>query len=246
MQESDALKVMAIIPARAQSEGVPGKNFRMLLGKEVICYTIEAALAAGRVDRVAVTTDALRMREVCAAYGVDMVERPGELAQSASKVDDAMRHCCEQIERRDGYRADILVLLYANVPVRAEGIIDKAVDLLVETGADSVQTVEPVGRCHPYWLQTLEGDRIKKFIDNDVYQRQELPPVYALNGGLGVARYECLRAAEGQADPHAFWGRDRRAIVQAEHETVDIDALRDFFLAEAALREKRGDLVGVS
>jgi len=221
------VKVMAIIPARAHSSGVPGKNFRILLGKTVIGYTIEAAQAAESVDRIVVTTD--------------VVQRPSELAGGDARVDDALRHCCDQVEQGDGYRPDVVVMLYANVPVRAEGIIDKAVAKLIETGCDSVQTLEPVGRYHPYWLQELDGDHMNKFIDNQVYRRQDLPQVYALDGCLGVVTYQCLFQAAGATDPHAFWGGDRRAIVQNEHDTVDIDALRDFFIAEAALREKRGE-----
>lgn len=233
------MKVMAIVPARAGSRGVPEKNFRELLGKPVIVYTIEAAQAAATVDRVVVTTDEPTMASVCVDFGVDMVERPVELAQDSTRIDDALRHGCEAIEERDGYVPEVVVMLYANVPVRAEGIVDKAVRHLVATGADSVQTVEPVGRYHPYWLQKLEGDRMSKYVDNQVYRRQDLPAVYALDGCLGVVRYEVLMAAAGNGDPHAFWGDDRRAIVQREHDTVDIDAMRDFFVAEAALREKQ-------
>lgn len=232
------MNIMAIVPARAGSRGVPAKNFRELLGKPVIAYTIEAALAAQTVDRVVVTTDEASMHSMCVDYGIDMVDRPAELAQDTTRIDDAMRHCCHAIEQADGYVPDVVVMLYANVPVRADGIVDKAVRHLLETGADSVQTVEPVGRYHPYWLQTLEGDRISKFIDNQIFRRQDLPPVYALDGCLGVMRYELLISAAGSSDPHAFWGQDRRALVQREHDTVDIDAMRDFFVAEAALREK--------
>lgn len=233
------MKVMAIVPARAGSRGVPEKNFRELLGKAVIVYTIEAALAAEMVDRVVVTTDEPAMGAVCEEYGIDLVERPAALADDGSRIDDALRHCCKVIETRDGYLPDVVVMLYANVPVRAEGIVDKAVRRLLATGADSVQTVEPVGRYHPYWLQKLDGDRMSKYVDNDVYRRQDLPAVYALDGCLGVMRYEVLMGAAEGDDPHAFWGVDRRAIVQQEHDTVDIDAMRDFFVAEAALREKQ-------
>ncbi|MBN1436434.1 MAG: acylneuraminate cytidylyltransferase family protein [Sedimentisphaerales bacterium] len=237
------MKAMAIIPARAGSVGVPQKNFRELLGKMVINYTIEAALQAELVDRIVVTTDYLEMRSVCRGFGIDMVERPADLADGVSRMDDTLRHCCEAIEAKDGYRPDVVVMLYANVPVRAEGIIDKAIHKLLDTGCDSVQTVETVGRHHPYWMQKLDGDKMSKFIDNQVDRRQDLPDVYALNGGLGVVRYDCLFAAAGNSDPHAFWGQDKRAIVQQEHETVDIDASYDFFLAEAILREKRGEVL---
>ena len=126
------------------------------------------------------------------------------------------------------------------MPVWAEGIIDKTIEHLEKTGADSVQTISPVGKFHPYWLYNMEGDRISKYVDNTIYRRQELPPVYTIDSAVGVMKIEALEAAEGNDDPHAFWGDDRRGIEQAPHETVDIDTFRDLLVAEAALREKAG------
>lgn len=234
------MSILAIIPARAHSRGVPEKNIRTLLGKPVIAYTIEMALAAARVDRVVVTTDEPRIEPICRRYGVEMIERPAELGADTARIDDVMRHACTVLAGRDDYQPEVVVLLYANVPVRPDGIIDRAIGKLLATGADSVQTVEPVGRCHPYWLQRLEGDRMVSYVDNAIYRRQDLPPVYAIDGCVGVVRYRPLMAAAGAEAPHAFWGRHRRAIVQDAHETVDIDTLRDFFMAEAILRERAG------
>ena len=112
------MNVLAVILARAESKGVSGKTFRQLLGKGVICCTIESALTAEEVDRVAVTTDELRSKPVCTGYGVDMVERPPELAQDTSRISDTARHCCLEIQKRDGYRLDLVIVLYANVPIR--------------------------------------------------------------------------------------------------------------------------------
>jgi len=233
------VKVLGIIPARGGSRQVPGKNTLDLLGKPVITYTIEAALAAKRLDRVAVTSDDTKVRDICAHYDVSFIERPGELAGDKAPIDAAMRHCCRELERRQDFRADLVVLLYANVPVRADGIIDRAVKHLIETDADSVQTMAPVGKYHPYWLYQLDGDRASKYIPNEVYQRQDLPPLYVIDGAVSVVKHETLMTAEGKADPHAFWGADRRALVQEAEATVDIDSLRDLFLAETLLRRRK-------
>jgi len=235
------VNVLGIIAARAGSVSVPHKCVRMLLGKEVIRYTIEAAMSARRIDRPAVTTDDPLVKDICGEYGITIIDRPAELASGTARIDDAMRHCVEQMEALHNYKADIVVLLYGNVPVRAEGIIDRAVDYLIETGADSVQTIASVGKCHPYWLYELDGQDkglIKKNIENNIYRRQELPPLYVIDGAVGVVRYAPLMAGAGSDNPHAFWGTVRRAIVQQADETVDIDSMRDFYLAEAVLREK--------
>jgi len=227
--------------------GVPGKNTRELLGKPVIVYTIEAALAAERLDRIAVTTDDEQVKAICRErynHQVELVERPTELAGDTARIDDAMRHCCAVLKEQYDYEPDATALLYANVPVRAEGIIDQAIEKLEQTGADSVQTLAPVGKFHPYWLYKLEGDRAEKYIDNQVYQRQDLPKLYMIDGAVGVVRYQTLLAAQVSDDPHAFWGKDRRGLVQEAHETVDIDTPRDMFLAEAVLRSREEEKTG--
>ena len=231
------MNILAIIPARAGSRGVPDKNILPLLEKPVISYTIEAAQAARLVDRIVVTTDEPRIRPTCEEYGITQIERPADLAENTARIDDVMRHACTVMRRQFQYHPDLVVLLYANVPVRAKGIIDKAVKQLIKTGADSVQTLAPVGKFHPFWLYQLDGDQASKYIDNKIHRRQELPPLYAIDSSVAVVTYTSLMDAQGNDDPHAFWGRDRRAVVQQAHETVDIDNLRDFFLAEAVLRE---------
>lgn len=234
-------EVLAIIPARGGSKGVPGKNIRLILDKPVICYTIEAALAAKTIGKAAVTTDDPQVKEICGAYSnkISLITRPAELAGDSARIDDVMRHACRELEEHQGYKADIVVLLYANIPVRADDIIDRAVNRLIETEADSIQTLSAVDKFHPFWMYEMKGDRISKYIANDVYRRQELPALYVIDGAVGAVRYETLMAAEGADDPHAFWGRDRRGMAQEGLETVDIDCLRDFYLAEAALRQKK-------
>ena len=134
-----------------------------------------------------------------------------------------------------------VVLLYGNVPIRAAGMIDRCVEMLMKTGADSVQTIAPVGKMHPYWMFDREGDgRIRKHVANDVFRRQDLPALYSPTGAVYVMRTEVLMGAEGSSDPHAFLGKDRRGLVVAPEDSVDIDTEKDLFVAEAVLR-MRGD-----
>ena len=218
---------------------MPRKCVRELLGKPVISYTIEAAMEADLIDRVVVTTDDQKAKEIAETYNITVVDRPAELAADTARIDDAMRHCCKELEQKNNYKPDVIVLLYGNVPVRAEGIIDKTIEHLIKTNADSVQTFAPVGKFHPYWLYQLKDDRATKYIDNQVFQRQDLPQLYTIDGAVGAVKYEALMAAQGSDDPHAFWGTDRRGLIQESYETVDIDNIRDLYLAEAVLREQQ-------
>lgn len=243
------MKTLAIIPARAGSRGVPQKNVRELLGKPVISYTIEAALAARQISSIAVTSDDEDVLAICEQYNVQQVQRPYHLATDTARIDDVMRHCCQDIctqnhmDPANGF--DIVVLLYANIPVRSESIIDRTIEKLIATGADSVQTLSPVGKFHPYWLYRLEDDKASVYIENQADRRQLLPPLYCVDGAVGATRYDCLRDSAESEHPHDFWGADRRAIIQEAYETVDIDSLRDFYLAEAALRERQALAVTV-
>ncbi len=236
------MNILGIIPARAGSVGVPGKNVRLLLGRPVISYTVEAARAARQINYLAVSSDDPQVEDICRRQNLEFIARPKELAGNTSQIDDAMRHCVCEIEREKRITIDIAVLLYANVAVRAEGIIDRAIERLIETDADSVQTVIEPGKFHPYWLYQLDGDKAAKYIENNIYRRQELPKLYAIDGAVGAVKRQPLMNAAGSENPHAFWGNDRRVIIQEPHETVDIDSIKDFYLAEAALRHIEEDV----
>jgi CMP-N,N'-diacetyllegionaminic acid synthase len=231
--EKIEVRTLAIIPARAGSRGVPRKNIRELLDKPVISYTIESALAAETIDQIVITSDDADVIAIGKEFGIETIDRPKKLADDSTRIDDVMRHACNEVAK-----PDLVVLLYANIPIRATGVIDRAIEKLITTGGDSVQTMSPVGKFHPYWLYNLEEDKAAVYIENQIDRRQNLPPLYYIDGAVGAVRYDCLMAAAESDHPHAFWGEDRRALTQQAHETVDIDTLRDFYLAEVVLREQ--------
>jgi N-acylneuraminate cytidylyltransferase len=133
-----------------------------------------------------------------------------------------------------------VVMLYGNVPIRANGMIDRCIEMLVESGADSVQTVAPVGKFHPYWMfDRSEDGRIRKHVPNDVFRRQELPPLYSPTGAVYVMKTSVLMGSEGDHDPHEFLGKDRRGLVVDAEDSVDIDTAKDLYVAEAVLRAGR-------
>lgn len=236
------IRILAIIPARTNSRGLPGKNTLDLLGKPTIAYTIAAARESVSIDHVAVSSDSSDIEDIAAGYGVDFIERPAELATDTARIDDVLRHSLAEMEKRYDFHVDIIVLLYANIPVRNGKNLNRAIWHLQDTGADSVQTVTPVGKFHPYWLYRLDEDRCSKYIDNTIHRRQDLEPLYYIDGAAGVLRRNCLLEAQGHPDPHYFWGEDRRVIIQDPDDTVDIDNVRDYYLAETLLRRQNHDL----
>ncbi len=227
--------VLGVILARAGSKGLANKNALPIAGKPMLAWTIEHALASKRIDRLIVSTDGKELAEIAHKFGVDVVERPAELASDTATVDAAVRHAVNQIVGLH----EVVCVLYGNVPVRPADLSDRAIAMLCETGADSVQSVYPVGKNHPYWMKTVDAQsgRLGMYVDNAVYRRQELPPVYMLDGGvIAVTRSSLFRVIEGQ--PHAFLGEDRRAIITGPGEVIDVDIEADLRVAEAALKDR--------
>jgi N-acylneuraminate cytidylyltransferase len=224
--------VLAVIIGRAGSKGLPGKNARPLLERPMIAWTIDDALDASSVDRVIVSTDGEAIAAVAEAMGVPVVRRPGELASDTATVDAAVRHAVEAI----GAHEPIIVILYANVPVRPDDLIDRAVHTLRDTRADSVQSYSDVGKHHPYWMATLdERGQVRAHHPNPVYRRQDLPKLLLPDGGvIAVTRESMFTVVEGE--PHAFLGRDRRGIESPAGSVIDVDAPHDLAVAEATLR----------
>jgi CMP-N,N'-diacetyllegionaminic acid synthase len=231
--------VLGVILARAGSKGLPGKCMRDLGGRPLIAYTFDHALAAGRLSAVVVSTDSQPARELARASGIEAIDRPAELATDSATVDAAARHAVEVWEKRHERTVDAVVLLYGNIPVRADGVIDRAIAKLTESGADSVRTVAPVSKQHPDWIHRLEGDRMVQFRPNSIYRRQDLEPLYYHDGAVAaVTRAALFGALQTPEDHQSFLGKDRRALVQRSDEAVDVDEAVDLHIAEAILRAR--------
>lgn len=224
-------RVLAVVIGRAGSKGLPGKNAKMLAGRPMITHSIAAAMDAETVDRVIVSTDGQAIAAAAYAMNVEVALRPAELASDTATVDAAVRHAVEFVRATE----PIIVILYANVPVRPIDLIDRAVRELAATGAQSVQSYSDVGKHHPYWMVTLDAlHRVVPHVKNAVYRRQDLPKLLIPDGGvIAVTRESLFTVIEGQ--PHAFLGEDRRGII-SDGPVVDVDDAMDFAMAEAMLR----------
>lgn len=222
---------LAVIIGRAGSRGLPGKNAMLLASRPMICHTIDDALAAETVDDVVVSTDGADIAQTARTMDITVINRPDDLASDTATVDAAVRHAVDQ----SGSAAKIIVILYANVPIRPTDLIDRAVRTLVETGADSVQSYADVGKYHPYWMVQLTDDaQVEPYKPNTVYRRQDLPPLFIPDGGvIAVTRESLFTVVKGE--PHAFLGADRRGVTSPAGAVIDIDTAADLALAESQL-----------
>lgn len=230
------MRTLGIILARAGSKGLPGKCMRDLHGRPMIEYTFDHALAATRLGGVVFSTDCREAAELARRRGIAVIDRPAELATDSATVDSAARHAVRCWEAEHRVAVDAVVLLYGNIPLRKPGLIDRAIQHLADTKADSVRSVAQVSKQHPDWLHRLEGDRMVQFRQNSIYRRQDLTPLFYHDGAAVVVRRAALFAAERTPDDaQAFLGADRRAIVQRPEDSVDVDEPIDLFIARALL-----------
>lgn len=232
------MNTLAIILARAGSKGLPGKNALHVGGRPMAAWTIDHALGSRRITDVTISTDMPAVLSLGQRYNLWTCTRPAELAGDGVAVDAAARHAARWWADRRGREAEAVAILYANVPVRPADLTDRAVEMLERTGADSVQSVCGVGKGHPYWMRTLGDDgELEPYQANDVHRRQDLPPVFGLDGGALVVRWASLFTID-PSHPHAFLGADRRGIETRPGEVIDVDTPADLKVAEAALAER--------
>jgi len=206
--------VLTVIIGRAGSAGVPSKNTRKIADKPCAAWTIDFAIASAHTDRVLVSTDCPELASLARTMGVDVIDRPDHLASNSARIDDAVRDAVARTDT-DGVFGTIAIL-YANVPVRPDGLLDNAIDRLHDTNSDSVQSYAEVGKHHPWWTCVVENDGQVRAWDSgtlfhNTYRRQDLPAAHVPDGGVLVVTRESLFAeCEG---PHDFLGTKRAGVI---------------------------------
>ncbi|HEX3244499.1 MAG TPA: acylneuraminate cytidylyltransferase family protein [Chloroflexota bacterium] len=239
-----SFRALAIIPARGGSKGVPRKNLRLLGGKPLIQWSIEAAHASKRLDRFIVSTDDEEIAEAARAVGAEVpFLRPMEYAQDATPDLPVFQHALRWLEEQEGYRPDAIVHLRPTLPFRPAGLIDAVIDRLSSTGADCVKSIVPVEQ-HPHKMWRLEGEALLPFQDTPLwrqvgpdYPRQKLEPVYWSAGLVDAIRRETILELESTVG-------DRVVAFPVEADLlIDLDTERDFMIAEALLQIERDRLI---
>jgi len=226
-------EILAIIPARGGSKGVPRKNVRELNGKPLIGYTIEAAKKSNRISRVVVTTEDIEIATVSREYKAEVPYlRPDELSQDNSPTMECVLHMLNYLEKTEGYVSDYVLLLQCTSPLRNHSHIDEAIDKLLNSDYDSIVSVCEA-EVNPYWANIFEGDKLKYFIEEGrkITRRQELPNVYRMNGAIYLIKTEVLKKQK------TFEPEEVMGYIMDSYSSVDIDTEMDFKIAEAIIKE---------
>ncbi len=225
---------LAIIPARGGSKSVPRKNLLPLAGKPLIAATIEAALQARTVSRVAVSTDDAEIAIVSEKHGAEVIWRPEEISGDRASSELALLHALEHLERTESYRPDLLVFLQCTSPLTTGDDIDGCVQTLLDEQADSCLSVAAF---HSF-LWRVGPDGAAEGINHDKSyrpRRQEMEPQYRETGAVYVMRREGFLAAR-----HRFFGRTVLYVVDGER-CLEIDEPVDVEIAEVLMRQ-RGEM----
>jgi CMP-N,N'-diacetyllegionaminic acid synthase len=231
------MDILAIIPARGGSKGVPGKNIKLLAGKPLITYSIEAAIESEYINRVVVSTDDDEVAQVSKRYGAEVIKRPGKLAQDDSLTIDAVIHVLNAIEK-EGYSVDIVVLLQPTSPLRTQEDVDSAINLFIENmdKCNSLVSVCEFDHSH-YWSLKVEGDYLKPNFGEEYFKmrRQDLPKLYMPNGSIFISKKESLLNSK------SFYNGNTIPYLMKTEASVDIDTIMDFKLAGLILEDKNAE-----
>jgi CMP-N-acetylneuraminic acid synthetase len=230
-------RVLALVPARGGSKGLPRKNVLPLGGHPLIAWSIAAGQQAQTVHRVVCSTDDAEIAEVAVSYGAEVpFMRPAELAQDDTLDLPVFQHALAWLEREQGWRADVVVQLRPTSPLRFPGQVDEAVRMLFETPeATGVRTVIPAP-ANPYKMWLLPEPGVGRYMRplvgvpcfEEPYNmpRQKLPQAWWQTGTIDVVRADVIRAGRMSGDRLLPMRVDPR-------QAVDIDAEADLAAASA-------------
>jgi len=228
--------MLAIIPARGGSKGLPGKNIKLLGGLPLICHSIKAALKSNLIDRVIVSTEDNEIASIAKDCGAEVpFMRPANLASDASMVMDAYLHAVDFVAKENSKPVQSFVALLPTVPLRAHEDIDNAIKIFNDKNAKSViSVVEAPIPLHWNMRITKEGileNYSSEF--NAIKNRQELEKTYVHNGAIYIFRTEILRLTRQYYTEKTF------PYIMPRNRSADIDDLLDFEWAEYLLNKNR-------
>ena len=226
-------KILAVIPARGGSKGIPNKNIIDIGGNPLIKYTIDAALDSTMLTDCIVSTDSDEIAGIAEACGALVpFKRPENLSNDKALSLPVVQHAVKFMEAQQGYKYDLVIMLQPTTPLRQAKDIENAINILLGTNSDSVISVVEVEGHHPLRMKRVVDGRLINYIDQgheDMRPRQVLPPVYIRNGAIYVTRRDVL------INESSFTGSDSRAYIMPSKRSVNIDTFHDLIVARNEL-----------
>ncbi|MBI4650897.1 acylneuraminate cytidylyltransferase family protein [Candidatus Desantisbacteria bacterium] len=228
-------KILAIIPARGGSKGLPRKNILQLAGKPLIAWTIENAKQSKYIDKIIVSTDDSEIMEISKKYGAEVpFKRPDDLATDKAPSSGVILHAIDFLEKQNDYY-DYICLLEPTSPLRKESDLDSAIKKLIDTNnADSLVSLGEVHLEHPDIIKKIEGDFIKPYLEvkTQITQRQQLNKAYFPYGVAYICKIDVYKETK------TFYNTNTAYYEIERWQNYEIDDKWDFYCIEAILKEK--------
>lgn len=226
-------KILAVITARGGSKGIPKKNIKMLGGKPLIVWTIEAAKNAKYLTDFILSTDDAEIAEVARGFGCPIpFVRPEELASDSAKSIPVVQHALTWMKENQNKEYDYLMILQPTSPFRTSDDIDQAIQKIVDTNSDSVMgMVKLVDFSIPKLKRLEDSDVIKPWLEEEGKEsksRHELADVYKRNCAIYLTRTDLIMAGD-------LFGTISRAFVMPPERSIDTNTSFDFIVAEAVV-----------
>lgn len=228
--------MLAIIPARGGSKGLPGKNIKPLNGKPLIAYAIEAALKSKYIDRVIVTTDSDEIAEVAIQYGADVpFKRPDELSSDTASAIDVYLHTTEFVMAEEKKKIDKFMVLLPTAPLCTTEHINNAVKFFNETNATTLIAVKEAETPITWYMNKDQEDRIANAgfgVGNAVTNRQVNSKYFVPNGAIYILDYDLLK------NNRTYYCDNTVGFEMSAEDSVDIDTLTEFKFAEMLIKDR--------
>jgi CMP-N-acetylneuraminic acid synthetase len=229
-------RILAVIPARGGSKGLPGKNIRPLLGKPLIAWTIEQAKACSLIDELFVSTDSSEIAKTSEDYGVAVpFLRPAELASDTSSSIDVLLHVLDYLEAQRSF-FDYVAMLEPTSPLRDEKDLEISIRQVLKTeNVDGIISLGEVHTEHPWIVKRLTEDgRVAPFTSDGkiITQRQQCVPAFFPYGVIYMLKVNVLRREK------TFYTKNVIPYFIERWQNYEIDDYCDFICVESILRER--------
>jgi len=227
--------ILAIIPARGGSKTILRKNVYMLAGRPLIEYTLEAVKGSTLITHTIVSTDDEDIANVARSNGVDVpFMRPPELAQDDTPMLPVVEHVLDLFEKKEKCVPEIVVILQPTSPLRNAQHIDEAIQVMLDTNADTVVSVVAVPhQYNPLSVMAMDNGRLVPYLKGEgtrLLRKQDKPPVYARNGAaVYVVKTDTIRSRQ------TLFGVEVRPYIMNINDSIDIDTKDDVEFAEFLL-----------
>lgn len=227
-------KVVALIPARSGSKGIPNKNIKTIGGKPLIAHSIEFALKIKKIDRVIVSTDSKKIAQVAKKYGAEVpFIRPKSLASDSARMYDTVNHLIQFLNQRKDY-FDFIALLQPTSPFRLKKNFNDALKKIEENSdIDSVVSLDEVPKhFSPDFLMKIEDEKVYSYTNKGkkVFRRQDVEPAYIRNGQFYISRISSL------TEKNTIYGKNSSPFITL-HKAINLDTLDDWKAAKELMKK---------